>query len=95
MLRVTIELVSAVTGKTSVIGRMHVWNDGTGTPSRGNYQVGVRRRGAEELQPGEHPKQNCTRHGEVKNYPRLSYNVWRLILRALKSAFPEEDHRVD
>lgn len=23
-------------------------------------------------------------------YPRLSYNVWRLVARALLSAFPEE-----
>jgi len=30
------------------------------------------------------------RTGNIKNYPRLSYNVWRLVIRSLLSAFPEE-----
>ena len=36
----------------------------------------------------EYPE--ATRAGQVKNYPRLSYNVWRLISRALRASFPEE-----
>jgi hypothetical protein len=31
-----------------------------------------------------------TRSGLVRNYPRKSYVVWRLILRALRACFPEE-----
>ena len=31
-----------------------------------------------------------TRRGAVTGYPRLAYNVWRLIARACLSAFPEE-----
>ena len=30
------------------------------------------------------------RRGRVLGYKRLQYNVWRLVLRALRSAFPEE-----
>ena len=30
------------------------------------------------------------RRGFVHRYPHMSYNVWRLVIRALKSAFPEE-----
>lgn len=33
------------------------------------------------------------RLGEVQNYPRLAYNMWRLVIRALRSCFPEEDRR--
>jgi hypothetical protein len=33
----------------------------------------------------------ATRAGEVKDYPRLAYNVWRLVARAALAAFPEED----
>lgn len=36
----------------------------------------------------KYPK--ATRTARVENYPRLSYSVWRLVLRALKSCFPEE-----
>jgi hypothetical protein len=32
----------------------------------------------------------AARVGEVLDYPRLSYNVWRLVCRAVRSCFPEE-----
>ena len=90
MIKVTIELESAVTGETTKIGQMHIWNRGD-TPSNelGNYTVAVCRRGNFDVSFGRPPR-NPARMGEVLNYPRLSYNVWRLIARALKSAFPEE-----
>jgi len=69
--------------RSKEIGRMYVTNDGSGNVDRGNYTVAVCRRGSTE-------RTKPTRTGSVSNYPRQSYNVWRLILRALKSAFPEE-----
>lgn len=72
------------------IGRMYIANVG-GTVERGDYDVAVCRRGTMEVpQPVDPEGPKATRSGEVKNYPRLSYNVWRLIARALLSAFPEE-----
>jgi hypothetical protein len=65
------------------IGRTYIWNTGKGSEDRGDYQVGVCKRGSTD-------RSKSVRTGEVKNYPRLSFNVWRLIIRALKSAFPEE-----
>ena len=35
-------------------------------------------------------KDKVQREGEVRDYPRQSYSVWRLVQRALRSAFPEE-----
>ena len=35
-------------------------------------------------------KASVTRTGKVRAYPRLSDNVWRLVLRSLRQAFPEE-----
>src|SRR5262245_44304396 len=104
MLKVTIELISAVTGNTSEIGCMYIANDGRRSvedPALGDYRAAVCRRGTDAV-PRElfdtagwsaealarHPK--ATRSGEVKDYPRLAYNVWRLISRALVAAFPEE-----
>ena len=72
------------------LGRTYIYNCG-GDARRGDYQVRVCRKGdfepeARRIVAGE----GFTRTGEVRNYPRLSYNVWRLVSRALRSAFPEE-----
>jgi hypothetical protein len=77
------------------IGRMYIANDGAGTRDRGNYRVAVCRRGSTAIPKPIHPAGvKATRVGAVKNYPRLAYNVWRLIARALNSAFPEEQGKV-
>lgn len=73
------------------IGRTYIYNDGQGSARRGNYEVRVCRKdkygtNLDDLRNGK----GFTRTGRVEDYPRLSYNVWRLIARALKSAFPEE-----
>lgn len=94
MIRVTIELVSAITGNTSEIGRMYITNDGEGSAERGSYDVAVCRRGTTRIPaPCDLLGPKPTRSGRVENYPRLAYNVWRLISRALLSAFPEEAAR--
>jgi hypothetical protein len=75
------------------IGRTYISNVG-GSVERGNYEVKVCKRTEnfdnlpieEQIFKGK----GILRTGEVNDYPRLSYNVWRLIVRALKSAFPEE-----
>ncbi len=72
------------------LGRTYIHNCG-GTDKKGDYKVRVCRKGdfepdREKIVDGK----NCTRLGEVFNYPRKSYNVWRLIIRSLLSAFPEE-----
>jgi len=96
MLVVKIELWSAITGKVTEVGRMYLGNDGSSLdPSRGNYDVKVARKGTSRWAglkdfPGWHAVKTV-REGRVENYPRKSYNVWRLVLRALRSAFPEEN----
>lgn len=94
MLVVKIELWSAVTGKVEEIGRMYIGNDGTARGKRGNYDVKVTRKGSEKSTGWKTfrgwKNVKATRTGRVEDYPRSSYNVWRLITRALKSAFPEE-----
>ncbi len=70
------------------IGRMYIANDGSGTQVRGNYKAVVCRRGTTE-----NPlrgRVRAVREGHVENYPRKSANVWKLIMRCLRSAFPEE-----
>jgi hypothetical protein len=81
------------------IGRTYIANVG-GTAERGDYRVAVCRRNsiarprelyADQNAPAhtaQYPK--ATRTARVEGYPRLSYNVWRLILRSLRACFPEE-----
>lgn len=72
------------------IGRAFIANVG-GSMARGDYQIAVNRRGTQATPPemlGTGPK--ALRTGAVKNYPRQSYNMWRLVIRALLDAFPEE-----
>ncbi len=100
MIRVRIELCplgnedpEAVTE----IGRMYFANIGTKQQGkRGWYRAAVCRRGATDV-PREIYGESfpmsaplATRHGVVENYPRLAYNVWRLVLRGLRQCFPEE-----
>lgn len=81
MLVVKVELHSAVTGEVTTIGRMTISNDATGSKTRGNYITRVFRRDSDVIM----------RTGEVKNFPRKSYNLWRLVSRCLRTAFPEEN----
>lgn len=70
------------------LGRTYIWNVG-GTGKTGDYKVAVCRKGSygkmDNVFDGK-----ALRYAEVLNYPRESYNMWRLILRALRGAFPEE-----
>lgn len=81
MIVVKIELwPMGIKSRKRELGRMLIDNQG-GSATRGDYRVRVLRKGSET---------KVLRLGEVKNYPRESYNIWRLICRALKSTFPEE-----
>jgi len=66
--------------KKRELGRMFIDNQG-GTDKRGDYRVRVLRKGSTD---------KVLRECKVENYPRRSYNIWRLICRALKGTFPEE-----
>lgn len=85
MIVVSIELLSARTGKRSLIGAMTLTNDATGSELRGNYNVKVYRK-----HPNGGVSESVQRTARVEDYPRLAYNVWRLVMKALKAAFPEE-----
>lgn len=82
MIRVTVELLSARTGKRSVIGMMDICNRGNREFGhvRGDYDGRLYRRG----------KLIVSRVGKVENFPRKSYPIWRLVMRMLAEMFPEE-----
>ncbi len=94
MLVVKVELHSATTGEISELGRMYIANDGTGTPKRGNYQAAVCKKGSFAVPFPINPKastaKRASRFARVEDYARESLPIWRLVMRALAGAFPEE-----
>ena len=89
MIVVRIDLISAVTGNTTRLGAATISNIG-GSRKLGDYTVKVARKPHAVANAWDKIEAQPLRTGEVKDYPRLSYNIWRLIIRALLSAFPEE-----
>lgn len=89
MIVVEIKLISAKTGKTELLGQTIINNvDTSENGKRGWYRVRVgKKRDAGDLKK---VWTSPLRTGNVDNYPRLSFNVWRLVIRALLAAFPEE-----
>ena len=88
MLIVELKLMSARTLKTTTLAKTTIsLVNANETHSKGDYHVLVGRRGVSDLVKIHREPQ---REGAVLDYPRKSYNVWRLVIRALLSAFPEE-----
>lgn len=93
MIVVEVKLHSAITGEVTLLGSAIISNVGT-TPDGqyADYDVAVGRKkdagnlGKVYMKP--------LRKGNVTRYPRMRYNVWRLVLRALAQAFPEERVRL-
>lgn len=83
MIIVTIELKSAVDGRTEKLGEMVICNDGTSTQrTRGNYDAFVYRK--HKFFDWKKLTNNLTRRGRVENYSRLQRPIWDLVGLALK-----------
>lgn len=83
MIRVTIELVKhGDETQTSHLGTIEIWNDATGTPTRGNYKFLLSRKG--------HPKSSW-QAGMVKDFPRRARNSYDLLYRVLRTAVGERN----
>ena len=89
MLRITIELLSARTGKREILGVMEIVNKGNHEygSTRGDYEGQLFRKGPFN---GKTRTGNILTRGIVWDYPRKSYPVWRLLAKMLKSMYPEE-----
>ena len=87
------------------IGRTYIANIG-GDQEYGDYQAAVCRKGDDSIpreimqaafesagrtpDPKLETLSKATRAGRIFGYPRESYTVWRLVLRALRVMYPEE-----
>lgn len=87
MIRVTVELISAIDGHTETLGIAEIWNDATGNETTGNYKFKLGRRGQKYL------GKTFTgwREGKVKDFPRKRLLVWDLLYRCLKEAVEDRN----
>jgi len=93
MILITVELLSARTHKRTPLGAAIISNDGDHPdPAKGNYTIRVAHKSdvTSGLASIERILGKPLRTAQVRDFPRLSYNMWRLVLRALRGAFPEE-----
>lgn len=82
MLKVTIELVPhGVESKKETLCVMHIVNDGTGTPTSGNYWARLSRCGN---------VLRTYRRVEVKGFKRIKLSAWRLLYEVLKQVYEKE-----
>ena len=76
MLRITIELVPwGIEARKRLMGVAEIWNDATGTKSKGHYKFRILKRGN---------RQSVWKAGELKDFPRLRLGVWDLMFRMLR-----------
>lgn len=81
MIVVKIELYSAVTGRVTTLGRMHISNDGV----RSQQDT---RKGEDIAQLFRKPTfQSVTRETKVENWPRLQKTVWQLLKQVLDQIY--------
>ena len=94
MIVVEVKLVSA-RGRQydQLLGTAIISNVGTTPDGKyGDYDVAVGRKpDAADLQKVYHQP---LRRGKVLRHPRLAQNMWRLVIKALAKAFPEEKVRL-
>lgn len=86
MIVVKVELHSAITGKVETLSSVVISNDGKGSKKLGNYEVLQFRKSVDPSDPKSHWwKRKPVRKGRVKNHPRLSQPVLKLVSKALRS----------
>ena len=89
MIIVKVELYSAITKRVTLLGSAIISNRGTSLDGKyADYDIAVGRKlDAKDLQK---VYAKPLRRGHVMGHPRRAHNIWRLVLKSLASAFPEE-----
>lgn len=91
MIVIKVELHSARTGRVTTLGQAIITNEGTNPdPRRGDYKLSIGRKQDAEAGNLRAIITRPSRTAEVKEFPRHSYTIWRMILRLLRAAYPED-----
>lgn len=80
MIRVTVELISAIDGHKETLGVMDICNRGDRAGQKlHNYDAVLYKKGAWPLQ--------VFRKGKIEDHDRAKYNVWVLVKKALNAMY--------
>ena len=85
MIIVRVELMSAITGQTRELARMHICNEG-GTNARCDYGAYVLRGRDKEALDRSWRAGTYTETAKVTGHARLQEHVWNLVSKALVAA---------
>lgn len=78
MIRITVELVKWGDERLKrPLGVAEIWNDASGTRTRGNYKFRIWQAGTQK---------RLWKEGALKNFPRERLNTWDLMFRMLGAA---------
>jgi hypothetical protein len=93
MLKITVELISAIDGSRDKKWEGLIYNDGTGTPERGNYVAAFGPKGGKiaALAGKYGTRQRGWRYARFKDFPRKRLGVWDLLGRLLNQEEPLTD----
>lgn len=85
MIRVTIQLISARTGKVETLGVMDMWNmgDRPAIITKHNYGGRIYKRNT------KNPTGKVHKEGVLEGYQREAYSVWVMVYRMLKTLLPD------
>lgn len=83
MIKVEMWLHSARTGRKTQLAKVTIVNDGTGSLSKANYMYAIRGK-----------TDRILREGEIKNWPRNSYEPHVLLMAVIADAYPVTSRRV-
>ena len=75
MINVNIELHSAIDGHVETLGTIKIWNDATGTPTKGNYGYFLTDK-----------KRRVMGKGRIEGFPRKRLLAADLLYRVLEDA---------
>lgn len=83
MIRITIQLLSANTGKATILGVMDIWNKGDrpAIMTKHNYGFRIYKRNT------ANPTGKVHKDGVLEDYPREAYSVWVLVSRILQQVY--------
>ena len=83
MIIVTVQKQNEKTGNSTLIGRM-ILKETSRSKKKANYHVILGRKNQALRDTLDSPMRVC----EVLEYPRKSYVIWKLIVRALSTLYP-------
>ena len=79
MIKVQMNLISAVSrSRDAVLVTIEIYNDGTGSKTRGNYDFVIRGKRGQVM-----------KEGRVENWPRVAKTPCALLQKVINTAYPK------